>query len=218
MNIKDIKTKIKNIWNAPEQVVSMRFPRNKEENSNPYKKCWVSLLTIELSDFDSFCEKNKDNEILICKVLKSFHEGLFEIFQNAGIENVSYHGDKVYAYAKADGQNSKESKKLFTCAMDINGFLKYFWKAMEYKISICLAEELVLNVDSKYKLSFAGYLIKKAKKMHANSKIKNQILLDKLFVINNKEVLKKSETENFYTESLGGELYSTYCCTDWKDE
>lgn len=191
-------------------------------SKNIYRKCQISCIFIDIVGYTNLCEDVDEKEI--GKIIRIFHEGILDLLRFYGLKHIQIQGDGIFGIIHTPKNNDKNSKKIFECAMEINGFLGSFWNEIDYRISISENEELMVvvgnnknNNENTRQIVFAGGAINKAKKQMDGNKY-NCILIDDIFKEKNKNILFNKETvESFISGKTHlGTYYSEYIFEDWE--
>ena len=166
-------------------VINQSFPNEGKLRTNRYRKCVIQVIFVDICGFTKFCKDvSEDKEKGI--VIRTFHEGISDIFSSFKIKNVDIQGDGIFC------TTSKKNNKVFECAVNINNYLKDFWskkvkkrikKKLDYKISIVSEEELILiaGKNTQKKLIYCGGAVNIAKKINEKLNEKNCIILNGKF-------------------------------------
>lgn len=171
-----IKNKMRQIFDEKVKI-SHEFPNINNMAKNRYARFWLATIFIDICGYTDFCERNKSNPIYIGKTLRAFHEGIIDILQEYSIKNIDIQGDGIFGVIECPEKNCDNAKKIFDAAMDINGFLYFYWKKLPYKISISLSEELIMVIRNgkNIKLVYAGGSVNTAKKLMDKSNLQKCI-------------------------------------------
>ena len=216
-----IKNRIKQI-RKNEITISNEFPNKDNFNKNSYRKCWITCLFVDIAGYTSMCEESKDNK-KIGLIIRTFQEGVLDIMNEYDLRHIQIQGDGIFGVLHSPHQNDKNDKKIFHCAMDIDGYLTYFWKEMNYRISISSKEELMIivgkndNQNDTREVVFAGGAVNKAKNQMEENRT-NCILMNNIFVSNNPKNLWNNEKNESYIfgKTNKGTSYSIYSYLNWK--
>ena len=139
------------------------------------------------------------------------------------LKHIQIQGDGIFGVLPTEFQNCTESENIFNCAMEINGYLSFFWTKADFRISIAEKEELMIVVGDDNDTSktrevvFAGGAINKAKNQ-MKEEIKNCILIDELFELNNESILWNEEDNESYIDGTTkkGIKYSEWYYKNWE--
>jgi len=143
-------------------------------------------------------------------------------FRYYELRHIQIQGDGIFGVLHTP-KNDLNNKKIIDCAMDINGYLYYFWKEMNYRISIAAGEELMIIVgknneqNDAREVVFAGGVVNKAKKQMIENRT-NCILIDDIFVSNNNDLLWNKDKNTSYISGTTnkGTKYSDWFFPHWK--
>ena len=212
----DIKNKINQIQNNNLEIIK-EFPTKDNFNKNSYMKYWVTALFVDISGYTKICEE-KDVKY-VGKLIRTFHEGILSIMKTYKLKHIQIQGDGIFGVLAAPDRNDPNDVEIFNCAMEIQGYLTFFWKMADYKISIASKEELMIVVgqEDAREVVFAGGAVNAAKKLMEITTRKNVIFLNYLFVFNNYKVLWNNEQNSTYISGKDHNIsYSSWYKIGWE--
>lgn len=212
----DIRNRINQISNSDIEIVN-EFPAKDNFNTNNYRKCWVTALFVDISGYTKICQEKNDK--YVGKLIRTFHEGILSIMKQYGLKHIQIQGDGIFGVLSTPKQNDINSKNILNCAMDIQGYLSFYWKLADYKISIAMKEELMIVVGNleEREVVFAGGAVNEAKKLMEKATKKNVILFNNVFVNNNKETLWNLKSNcSYISGENNGINYSSYYFKGWE--
>ena len=216
----DIKNRINQI-EEKEIIIVNEFPNKDDFGKNSYRECWITCLFVDIANYTKICETKKNEDVGI--IIRTFHEGILDIMNHYKLKHIQIQGDGIFGVLPTKNENCSQSKDIFYCAMEINGYLTYFWKKADFRISIAEKEELMIVVGKDNdtiktrEVVFAGGAINNAKHQMEDERT-NCILINKVFETRNKSILwneKKNESYICGTTNKGIK-YSTWYYGNWK--
>lgn len=214
--VNKVKNKVNEIWRCDQNYENLMLSSSGLQQINSFQqplstdvinqKCWISGIYIELQDFDRFCKMYASDDLFLTKVLKTFHKGVFEILISLGIKVINVENDSIYAVIQSNTKNSREAMNILEAAMEISGFLKLFWRAMPFKISIVMKQELIINIKDPItnvdQILLAKNSLQDARDLLFKTKKNNIIIFDSAFVKNNEMVLiNKNDLRRYYRKA-----------------
>ena len=212
----DIKNKINQIKNNNVEIIK-EFPTKDNFNKNSYMKYWVTALFVDISGYTKICEEKDD--IYVGKLIRTFHEGILTIMKAYKLKHIQIQGDGIFGVLAAPNKNDLNNVVILNCAKEIQGFLTFFWKMADYKISIASKEELMIVVgqEDAREVVFAGGAVNAAKKLMETTTIKNVIFLNDIFEFNNDKVLWNNEQNSSYISGKDHNIsYSNWYMKGWE--
>lgn len=193
--ILEIKNKLTNIWNNSNVYVSNNNVSNINNNELIFGKLWSSCIYVEIINIDKLIEKANNDDVFINKVLKTFCDGIIEIFNYYGIQNINYSYGAIWGFIDTPTKNSKGANLLLSASYDINGFLSHFWKQADYKIILSTKPEYTFPILNNQQSFYFGSSYRLAKEFASITPLKNCIILEEDFVYNNEMFLYNPTTK-----------------------
>lgn len=212
----NIKNRINQISTSDIDIVN-EFPTKDNFNKNNYRKCWVTALFVDISGYTKICEEKNDK--YVGRLIRTFHEGTLSIMKQYELKHIQIQGDGIFGVLSTPKKNDINSKIIFDCARDIKGYLSFYWKLADYKISIAMKEELMIVVGNseEREVVFAGGAVNEAKKLMEKTTKDRVILFNSVFVYNNDEKLWNATDNCSYISGQNNNInYSTYYFKGWE--
>ena len=216
-----IKNRIKQI-RGNKIIIFNEFPNKDNFSKNNYRKSWITCLFVDIAGYTKMCEKSNNEEI--GRIIRTFQEGVLDIMNQYELKHIEIQCDGIFGVLNAPNKNDKNDKKIFDCAMNIKGYLTYFWKEMDYRISISSKEELMIivgknnNQNDIRKVVFGGGAVNEAKNQMEDNRM-NCILMNNNFVSNNEKILWNNKKNESYISSIKTNKetsYSEYYYPGWE--
>ena len=211
----DIKNRINQI-RENEITIYKEFPNKDNYKKNKYKIFVITCLFVDIVGYSKMCEEKDYEEI--ARIIKTFQEGVLDIMNKYELKHIQIQGDGIFGVLPTFYKNDKNIEKIFNCALDINGYLSFFWKEMDYRISLAENEELMIIVgeNNTREVVFAGGAVNEAKNQMKDNK-KNCILINNNFISNNEIVIwNKDKNQSYIIGTTNkGTKYSNWAI-NWK--